>query len=76
MKRNNLISILLTFALLLSLTFCAGASAFAAESGIKPMQQLKLIESQIDSASRGPLDQPEGLVGQQGRYRAERVQPE
>ena len=49
MKRNNLISILLTFALLLSLTFCAGASAFAAESGIKPMQQLKLIESQIDS---------------------------
>ena len=49
MKRNNLISILLTFALLLSLTFCAGASAFAAESGIKPVQQLKLIESQIDS---------------------------
>ena len=49
MKRRNVLSMLLIFALLLSLTFCAGASAFAAESSVKPMQQLKLIESQIDS---------------------------
>ena len=49
MKRRNVLSMLLIFALLLSLTLCAGASAFAAESSVKPMQQLKLIESQIDS---------------------------
>ena len=49
MKNKNVLSILLTLAMLLSLTLCAGASAFAAESDVKPMQQLKLIESKIDS---------------------------
>ena len=55
MKRKNYLSILLALTLLLSLTLCAGAEAFADGAAATPKDQLKLIAS----------NQPENLDGQQ-----------
>ena len=49
MKRRKLMSMLLTVAMLLSLTLCVSVSAFADENNVKPVQQLKLISAQINS---------------------------
>ena len=47
MKRKNYLSILLALTLLLSLTLCAGAEAFADGAVATPKDQLKLIASQF-----------------------------
>ena len=47
MKRKNYLSILLALTLLLSLTLCAGAEAFADGAAATPKDQLKLIASQF-----------------------------
>ncbi len=49
MKGKRYLSILLTLAMLFSLSLCAGVPAFADDAVASPKDQLKLIVSQIDS---------------------------
>ena len=56
MKRKKVLSILLTLVMLM--TLCAGASAFADDSTAKPRDQLKLIYSQIDSLKQSESANP------------------
>ena len=49
MKRKCYLSMLLALAMLLSLSLCAGAEAFAEGTAATPKDQLKLIASQVDT---------------------------
>ena len=58
MKRKHCLSILLTLAMLLSLSVCVGASASAEDTIASPMQQIKLISSQMDSLMQTNTENP------------------
>ena len=58
MKTKHCLSILLTLAMLLSLSVCVGASASAEDTIASPMQQIKLISSQMDSLMQINTENP------------------
>ncbi|MER2152461.1 MAG: hypothetical protein ABS900_12675, partial [Candidatus Limivicinus sp.] len=58
MKTKHCLSILLTLAMLLSLSVCVGAPAYAEDTIASPMQQIKLISSQMDSLMQINTENP------------------